>query len=72
MVSLRGSKYGSRVAMLCCNPAVATRPGPPTGMSLSRNNSSYGDRFGSDMTRAYFNDRPFGGMSRGGYGAAYR
>ncbi|KAF2031611.1 ARM repeat-containing protein [Setomelanomma holmii] len=32
MVSLRGSKYGSRVAMLCCNPALATRPGPPSGM----------------------------------------
>lgn len=32
MVSLRGSKYGSRVAMLCCNPALATRPGPPAGM----------------------------------------
>lgn len=32
MVSLRGSKYGSRVAMLCCNPAVTTRPGPPAGM----------------------------------------
>ncbi|KAF1966404.1 ARM repeat-containing protein [Bimuria novae-zelandiae CBS 107.79] len=31
MVSLRGSKYGSRVAMLCCNPALATRPGPPGG-----------------------------------------
>lgn len=29
MVSLRGSKYGSRVAMLCCNPASHTRPGPP-------------------------------------------
>ena len=28
MVSLRGSKFGSRVAMLCCNPAAATRPGP--------------------------------------------
>lgn len=27
MVSLRGSKFGSRVAMLCCNPASATRPG---------------------------------------------
>lgn len=38
MVSLRGSKYGSRVAMLCCNPALATRPGPPTGM-VSRYNS---------------------------------
>ncbi|KAF2688754.1 ARM repeat-containing protein [Lentithecium fluviatile CBS 122367] len=32
MVSLRGSKYGSRVAMLCCNPALATRPGPPGGL----------------------------------------
>ncbi len=28
MVSLRGSKFGSRVAMLCCNPASITRPGP--------------------------------------------
>jgi hypothetical protein len=28
MVSLRGSKFGSRVAMLCCNPNQATRPGP--------------------------------------------
>ncbi len=46
MVSLRGSKYGSRVAMLCSNPAVATRPGPPTAISLNRNNSSFGDRFG--------------------------
>ncbi|KEF54673.1 uncharacterized protein A1O9_09115 [Exophiala aquamarina CBS 119918] len=27
MVSLRGSKFGSRVAMLCCNPNSATRPG---------------------------------------------
>jgi hypothetical protein len=36
MVSLRGSKYGSRVAMLCCNPALATRPGPPTGMQINR------------------------------------
>ncbi|EXJ91741.1 hypothetical protein A1O3_00291 [Capronia epimyces CBS 606.96] len=28
MVSLRGSKFGSRVAMLCCNPNSVTRPGP--------------------------------------------
>ncbi|KAL9620277.1 MAG: hypothetical protein Q9160_005176 [Pyrenula sp. 1 TL-2023] len=28
MVSLRGSKFGSRVAMLCCNPLQTTRPGP--------------------------------------------
>lgn len=31
MVSLRGSKFGSRVGMLCTNPAVQTRPGPPGG-----------------------------------------
>ncbi|KAF2840268.1 ARM repeat-containing protein [Patellaria atrata CBS 101060] len=53
MVSLRGSKYGSRVAMLCCNPAVSTRPGPPGGMQLNRYNStgsnrgsSYGAHYG--------------------------
>jgi hypothetical protein len=40
MVSLRGSKYGSRVAMLCCNPAVATRPGPPGGLLPPRYASS--------------------------------
>ncbi|KAJ4314578.1 hypothetical protein N0V94_006405 [Neodidymelliopsis sp. IMI 364377] len=39
MVSLRGSKYGSRVAMLCCNPAVTTRPGPPAGMVPRYNNN---------------------------------
>lgn len=31
MVSLRGSKFGSRVGMLCNNPAIATRPGPGVG-----------------------------------------
>ncbi|KAI1179901.1 armadillo-type protein [Nemania sp. FL0916] len=31
MVSLRGSKFGSRVGMLCTNPAIATRPGPGLG-----------------------------------------
>ena len=40
MVSLRGSKYGSRVAMLCCNPAVTTRPGPPAGMASRFSNSA--------------------------------
>lgn len=44
MVSLRGSKYGSRVAMLCCNPAFATRPGPPAGMQLNRYNSNTSGR----------------------------
>ncbi|KAK3077830.1 hypothetical protein LTS18_009145, partial [Coniosporium uncinatum] len=48
MVSLRGSKYGSRVAMLCCNPAYVTRPGPPSGMQLNRFNSgsSRGSMYG--------------------------
>ncbi|KAI1104424.1 ARM repeat-containing protein [Jackrogersella minutella] len=36
MVSLRGSKFGSRVGMLCTNPAVATRPGPGVGTGLGR------------------------------------
>ncbi|KAL8952694.1 MAG: hypothetical protein Q9222_001393 [Ikaeria aurantiellina] len=36
MVSLRGSKFGSRVGMLCCNPAYATHPGPGAGMSNPR------------------------------------
>jgi hypothetical protein len=40
MVSLRGSKYGSRVAMLCCNPALTTRPGPPSGMVPRYNNNN--------------------------------
>ncbi|KAK8086596.1 Pumilio-family RNA binding repeat protein [Apiospora phragmitis] len=36
MVSLRGSKFGSRVGMLCTNPAVATRPGPCVSANLGR------------------------------------
>ncbi|KAK7948656.1 pumilio-family RNA binding repeat protein [Apiospora aurea] len=36
MVSLRGSKFGSRVGMLCTNPAVATRPGPCVSTNLGR------------------------------------
>ena len=36
MVSLRGSKFGSRVGMLCCNPAYTTHPGP--GMGVPANN----------------------------------
>ncbi|TVY53600.1 Meiotic coiled-coil protein 2 [Lachnellula cervina] len=34
MVSLRGSKFGSRVGMLCTNPAIQTRPGPGVGPSI--------------------------------------
>ncbi|KFA78325.1 hypothetical protein S40288_05043 [Stachybotrys chartarum IBT 40288] len=35
MVSLRGSKFGSRVGMLCTNHAVTTRPGPGVGPNIS-------------------------------------
>ncbi|KIH94961.1 hypothetical protein SPBR_03560 [Sporothrix brasiliensis 5110] len=42
MVSLRGSKFGSRVGMLCTNPAVATRPGPGVGPSVGRLPPRYG------------------------------
>ncbi|KAK5122733.1 hypothetical protein LTR85_003648 [Meristemomyces frigidus] len=68
MVSLRGSKYGSRVAMLCCNPAFATRPGPPTGLPPSRSNSNsrYGDYFSAEPGRPY--ERPYSGMGRSNYG----
>jgi hypothetical protein len=47
MVSLRGSKYGSRVAMLCCNPALATRPGPPAGMLPRYGNPAPRPSFGA-------------------------
>ncbi|OAA64416.1 pumilio-family RNA-binding repeat protein [Niveomyces insectorum RCEF 264] len=42
MVSLRGSKFGSRVGMLCTNPAVATRPGPGVGPPVGRLPPRYG------------------------------
>ncbi|KAK3672867.1 hypothetical protein LTR78_007220 [Recurvomyces mirabilis] len=72
MVSLRGSKYGSRVAMLCCNPAYATRPGPPTSLPPSRSNSRYSDYFGPpELTRTYSNERQFGPVGRNNY-AGYR
>ena len=62
MVSLRGSKYGSRVAMLCCNPAVATRPGPPVGLPMAN--------------RGGYRDGPYGngnrGYNGGGYNGGYR
>ncbi|GIZ46629.1 hypothetical protein CKM354_000974800 [Cercospora kikuchii] len=67
MVSLRGSKYGSRVAMLCCNPAVTTRPGPPAGLPMSRGNGAFGQgSFGHDLSRPFPGERGFGG--RGSYG----
>lgn len=45
MVSLRGSKFGSRVAMLCCNPSHTTRPGPGAGVQLSRFGNPNDDRY---------------------------
>ncbi|KAI0161248.1 armadillo-type protein [Xylariaceae sp. FL1272] len=45
MVSLRGSKFGSRVGMLCTNPAIATRPGPGVGASMTR--MPAGPRYGA-------------------------
>jgi hypothetical protein len=52
MVSLRGSKFGSRVGMLCTNPAIQTRPGPPgvgaaTGVPTPRMGSQPPTRYGS-------------------------
>jgi len=68
MVSLRGSKYGSRVAMLCCNPAFATRPGPPTAMPMGR--GSGGPNGWSE--RPAYSDRPsYGGPRGSGYSGGY-
>jgi hypothetical protein len=70
MVSLRGSKYGSRVAMLCCNPAATTRPGPPTGLPANRHGPTFGgDRFAIDG-RSYSNDRSF--TTRQSFGGHFR
>ncbi|KAJ5929400.1 hypothetical protein N7454_007248 [Penicillium verhagenii] len=44
---LRGSKFGSRVAMLCCNPSHATRPGPGTGIQIGRFTQFNEERFSS-------------------------
>ncbi|GAM83716.1 hypothetical protein ANO11243_017050 [Dothideomycetidae sp. 11243] len=65
MVSLRGSKYGSRVAMLCTNPAVATRPGPGGGHSSNMDRGSgstgrgYSERGSWANTRSGSYDRGF-------------
>ncbi|EFR01160.1 meiotic coiled-coil protein 2 [Nannizzia gypsea CBS 118893] len=55
MVSLRGSKFGSRVAMLCCNPNHVTRPGPGAGIQISRFNAPSEDRGPSTMNGTRFN-----------------
>ncbi|KAF1810086.1 ARM repeat-containing protein [Eremomyces bilateralis CBS 781.70] len=44
MVSLRGNKYGSRVAMLCCNPASNVRPSPPLDVFGPRYGRGYRGR----------------------------
>ncbi|KAL2205283.1 Pumilio-family RNA binding repeat protein [Sarocladium strictum] len=45
MVSLRGSKFGSRVGMLCTNHAVTTRPGPGVGPGIG-GRMAQGPRYG--------------------------
>ncbi|KAJ5619557.1 hypothetical protein N7510_003541 [Penicillium lagena] len=65
MVSLRGSKFGSRVAMLCCNPSHATRPGPGAGMQIGRFNQFTEDRLSNTS-------QPSGRFGRGGpWGPTY-
>lgn len=56
MVSLRGSKFGSRVAMLCCNPSHVTRPGPGAGMQVNRFSQPSGEeRFSMNQSTSRFN-----------------
>ncbi|KAL2368708.1 hypothetical protein RJ035_007332 [Blastomyces gilchristii] len=56
MVSLRGSKFGSRVAMLCCNPSHVTRPGPGAGVQVNRFSNPGGeDRFSGSQSSGRFN-----------------
>jgi hypothetical protein len=50
MVSLRGSKFGSRVGMLCTNHAVTTRPGPGVGPSMGGRVAT-SHRFGASTYR---------------------
>ncbi|EGC48257.1 pumilio family RNA binding repeat protein [Histoplasma capsulatum var. duboisii H88] len=64
MVSLRGSKFGSRVAMLCCNPSHITRPGPGAGVQVNRFSNPGGeDRFPATQ--------PAGRFNRGQWGSSY-
>ncbi|KAF2672221.1 ARM repeat-containing protein [Microthyrium microscopicum] len=58
MVSLRGSKYGSRVAMLCTNPQSHTRPGPPAGLPAAtryNNGGNYNSTRGGGSNNGYRN-----------------
>ena len=67
MVSLRGSKYGSRVAMMCANPALTTRPGPPAGLQMTRIPTNFGNFHPPEMGR----HSPFGGFLRGGFAGGF-
>ncbi|KAE9988096.1 hypothetical protein EG328_000566 [Venturia inaequalis] len=60
MVSLRGSKYGSRVAMLCTNPQFTIRPGPP---SMPARSNYYSPGPGYPQSQGY--DRPAVGSYNG-------
>lgn len=60
MVSLRGSKFGSRVALLCCNPSHVTRPGPGAGVQVNRFGPPSEERFS-------VNNHSGGRFNRGGH-----
>ncbi|RKF73567.1 Pumilio-like protein 6, chloroplastic [Golovinomyces cichoracearum] len=55
MVSLRGSKFGSRVGMLCTNPAIQTRPGPGVGpaMGVAQSRTGLGPQQGPRYANTY-------------------
>lgn len=53
MVSLRGSKYGSRVALLCCSPSYAARPDPAASLSGSGRFGTYFDTTRQQTERGY-------------------
>ncbi|KAL1958341.1 hypothetical protein VTO42DRAFT_4658 [Malbranchea cinnamomea] len=57
MVSLRGSKFGSRVAMLCCNPNHVTRPGPGAGIHVGRYGNPNDERFPMGMSGGRLSNR---------------
>ncbi|KAK2766178.1 hypothetical protein FQN54_007694 [Arachnomyces sp. PD_36] len=59
MVSLRGSKFGSRVALLCSNPSHVTRPGPGAGVQVNR--------FGPPSEERFVNNHTGGRFNRGGH-----
>lgn len=65
MVSLRGSKYGSRVALLCTNPSLATRPGSGAGHNTSL------DRAPGGSGRTYSERGPWGVPRGGSYDVTY-